>query len=99
MDLCNKLLVQSIQNESTQIIHQLPNLIKGISSQIVSQIPAQDEADENLVSVEIVEESMKTEATIADLDKFIGEDMKNISVPELEKEEKKATTGLILRQC
>ncbi len=35
---------------------------------------------------------MKTEATIADLDKFIGEDMKNISVPELEKEEKKATT-------
>jgi len=92
MDLCNKLLVQSIQNESTQIIHQLPNLIKGISSQIVSQIPAQDEADENLVSAEIVKESMKTEATIADLDKFIGEDMKNISVPELEKEEKKATT-------
>jgi len=92
MDLCHKLLIQSIQNETTQIIHQLPNLIKGISSQIISQIPEHDEANGDCVSEKIVEEAIRTESTIADLDKFMGDGMKNISVPELEKEEKKAIT-------
>jgi hypothetical protein len=91
MDLCHNLLVQSIQTETTQIIHQLPNLIKGISSQIVAQTPAREDFNEE-IPIEVIEEASKTEATIADLDKFLGSDMQNITIVELDKEEKKAIT-------
>jgi len=91
MELCHKLLVQSIHGESAQTIQQLPGLIKGISSQIVAQTPAQPFKDEN-ISPEITKEAAKTQATIADLDKFLGDDMQNITIAELDKEEKKAIT-------
>jgi len=90
MELCNKLLIQSINNKTTEIINQLPNLIKGISGQIVSKIPARE--DEDNVPEGIEEEAKKTEATIADLDKFMVEEKDKIIVPELEQETKEAIT-------
>jgi len=36
-NICTSLLSQSINSENTQIIQQLPSLIKGISSQIITQ--------------------------------------------------------------
>lgn len=82
-DICTKLLGQSIQSEATQIIHQLPSLIKGISSQIVHQdIPLDSRAPEPEV-----QKVAQTESTIADLDDFLGgENMDNIVVPELNEE-------------
>jgi len=82
-NICTQLLGQSIQSQATQIIHQLPSLIKGISSQIVQQdfIP-----DSRAPEVE-PEKVARTQATIADLDDFLGgEEMKNIVVPELGEE-------------
>ena len=85
MSICSNLFVQSIQSQCVQTIHQLPNLVKGISSQIVSQIPA-DIEDPDSRAPELPEETLsKTAATIDDLDKFLGEDMNNIDVPEIEK--------------
>lgn len=89
MTICSQLFIQSIQSETVQIIHQLPSLIKGISSQIISQESIEVENTESR-SEEINEDNYKmTEATIADLDKFLGEDMSNISIPEIKKEEEK----------
>jgi len=85
MTICSNLFIQSIQSESVNIIRNLPNLVKGISSQIVSQIPAEVE-DPDSRAPEVEEETVaKTAATIEDLDKFLGEDMGNIDVPEIEK--------------
>lgn len=85
MSICSNLFIQSIQSQAVQTIHQLPNLVKGISSQIVSQIPA-DIEDPDSRAPEVEEESVKnTQATIEDLDKFLGDDMSNIDVPEIEK--------------
>jgi len=86
-DICNQLLIQSIQNESTQIIHQLPTLIKGISSQIVSQIPDEDIIPDSPAQEEIKQEAASTVSTIGDLDKFLGDDMSNIKLPEVDKAE------------
>jgi len=84
-ELCTKLLGQSIQSKSNQIIHQLPSLIKGISSQIVGQ---EISPDSPRSAPEVVEHAVKTKATIADLDKFLGDDMENITVAELEEKKK-----------
>jgi hypothetical protein len=91
MNICSQLFVQSIQSQSTQIIQQLPSLIKGISSQIISNTPATSavsdlcapELDEQEVKVE-PETIKEAEATINDLDKFLGADMENICVPEID---------------
>lgn len=87
-NICTQLLGQTIQSEAMQIIHQLPSLIKGISSQIVAQETFLDsrepEPEPEAVS--------QVQATINDLDNFIGgEDMKNIDIPELmeDRDEKK----------
>ena len=82
MNICNQLLVQSIQSESVQIIRQLPNLVKGISSQIVSQIPAEDIILDSRAAEVESESVAETQATIADLDKFL--DSADIDVPEID---------------
>lgn len=91
MNICSRLLTQSIQSESTKILHHLPSLIKGISSQIISQIPAAETIEDSRAAEVEPEVLAKTEATINDLDKFLGEDMGNIDVPEIEKVEKETT--------
>ncbi len=85
MTICSNLFIQGIQSQSTQIIQQLPSLIKGISSQIVSQIPA-DIEDPDSRAPEIEPETVgEMEMTINELDKFMGTDMENIDIPEIEK--------------
>ena len=84
MNICSNLFIQSIQSESVKIIQNLPNLVKGISSQIVSQIPADDEISDSRAPEVETETVDQTAATIDDLDKFLGEDMGNIDVPEIE---------------
>lgn len=79
-NMCNQLLMKSIDSESTNIIQQLPSLIKGISSQIVSQDRIQDD---RVPTEEEKAASSKVEATINDLDDFLGSEMENISIPEL----------------
>jgi len=90
MTICSNLFVQSIQSECVQIIHNLPNLIKGISSQIVSKIPADAEIQDSRAPEVEIEAVKETAATINDLDKFLGDDMKNIDIPEIEKVEKES---------
>jgi len=95
MNICSNLFIQSIQSQTTQTIQQLPSLIKGISSQIVSQIPTDMEvSDSHAPNVE--PEAVKNmEMTINELDKFMGVDMENIDIPEIEKiadETEKVTT-------
>jgi len=85
-NICGELLKQSIQSEVVQIIHQLPSLIKGISSQIVSQ----DIILDNTTPKPETEEVAQTQTTIEDLGKFLGEDMENIIVPELDEKKKPA---------
>jgi len=78
-DLCYKLLMKHIDSEDRQIIKQLPGLIRGISSQIITtEIP-----DSGAVGSEPVEEAPVTE-TIEELDKFLGNDLSNVKVPEIE---------------
>ncbi len=84
-NICTELLKQSIQSEVVQTIHQLPSLIKGISSQIVSQDIILDSA----APEPAVEKVAQTQTTIEDLDDFLGgEEMDNIMVPELDEEKK-----------
>jgi hypothetical protein len=87
--LCINLLNQSINNEQVQIIQQLPSLIKGISSQI--SIP--DSILDSRAAEPAYDHEPKTESTIEDLDKFLGDDMSNIKIPEIEEDkvEKKET--------
>jgi len=84
-NICTQLLGQSIQSEAIQIINQLPSLIKGISSQI---IPTNTISDSRVLEPE-AEKVNKTQATIEDLEDFLGgDDMVNIIVPELNEEKK-----------
>lgn len=79
-NICIKLLTQSINYENTSIIQQLPGLIKGISSQIIEQdIILDSRAPEPDPS-----EVAQTETVSYDFDKFLGDDMENIKLPETE---------------
>jgi len=86
-DMCFGLLTETFKGESNNIIHQLPSLIKGISSQILSEDPDQGEIADTppWIDQEVVKE---TAGNILDLDKFMGPDMENIKIPEID--EKKA---------
>jgi len=93
-DLCNQLLIQSIQAKPLEIIQQLPGLIKGISSQIVSVENSSNETyldsgESSSVPKEDQENAQKTKSTIDDLENFLGEDLENIKISEIEEEEKK----------
>jgi hypothetical protein len=84
-NICTQLLRESIRSESTQIIHQLPLLIKGISSQIVATDNILDSRAPELEPEKVT----KTQTTINDLDMFLGgNDMENITIPELNEEKK-----------
>jgi len=88
-DICIKLLLETTRSESKDIISQLPSLIKGVASQI---IPSEDTFQDSRAQ-EMDDESVSDRATtIEDLDKFLGDDMSNISVLEIDEgkaEEKK----------
>jgi hypothetical protein len=85
-NICTTLLTQSIQSDMFNIVQQLPSLIKGISSQIT----VQDDVPDSRVPEPEVENVVQAQATIADLDDFLGgEEMDNIVVPELNEEKKK----------
>lgn len=81
--LCMNLLSDAINLETVQTIQQLPSLIKGISGQIVSNIPSESSIPDSPARVA---DTGQTASTIEDLDKFLGEDMSNISIPEIDKE-------------
>lgn len=80
LDTCSILLSKSIDSVIFKTIEQLPSLIKGISSQVVSQDSFQDSRapEPECRAVEEVQQ------TINDLDKFLGEDMRNVKIPEIE---------------
>ena len=78
--LCYKLLMQNINGEYGEIMRQLPGMIRGISSQI---IPGQI-SDSGAVDHEHPDEDVPAAATIEELDTFLGPDLGNIKVPEIE---------------
>jgi hypothetical protein len=83
-NICNQLLMKTIDYESNEIIHQLPSLIKRLSAKVESQEFIQDDrASTSSSDPEVNEATKKVEATINDLDNFLGDDMKNITIPEL----------------
>jgi hypothetical protein len=76
--------MKNIDGEYGEIIRQLPGLIRGISSQIIpAQIP-----EAGVVESEAGEEAPAA-ATIAELDNFLGPDLSNVNVPELESKQVK----------
>ncbi|MCF8019781.1 MAG: hypothetical protein K9L62_10260 [Vallitaleaceae bacterium] len=79
-NICNQLLMKTIDYESNEIIHQLPSLIKRLSARVESQDSIQDD---RASEPEVNEATKKVEATINDLDNFLGADMNNITIPEL----------------
>ncbi len=78
--ICVSLLNDTINFENSQIIKQLPGLIKGIASQIVPQeyIPDNREPDPEPSEVSV------TETSNYDFEKFLGDDMENVKIPEIE---------------
>ena len=78
--LCMNLLQNAISYESTQIIQQLPGLIKGISSQITEQ----DNIPDSRAPVPEAAEVEVADTTNYDFDKFLGDDMENVKIPEIE---------------
>jgi len=79
-NMCMRLLDNTINFENSQIIKQLPGLIKGISSQITEQVIIPDsrapEPEPSEVAV--------TDTVNYDFDKFLGDDMENVKIPEIE---------------
>lgn len=81
--LCMNLLSNSINSETVQTIQQIPSLIKGISGQIISNVPSESSIPDSPARVT---DTGHTASTIEDLDKFLGDDMSNISIPEIDKD-------------
>jgi len=88
IDICLMLLGKTIDSTAFKIIEQLPSLIKSISSRSVVQETIQDSRVPE-PEKEVIETAQQT---IADLDKFLGEDMKNVKIPEIEVEIKTEVT-------
>jgi len=88
IDICLMLLGKTIDSTAFKIIEQLPSLIKSISSRSVVQETIQDSRVPE-PEKEVIETAQQT---IADLDKFLGEDMKNVKIPEIEAEIKTEVT-------
>lgn len=88
-DICYKLLLETTRSESKDIISQLPSLIKGVATQIITSEDTIQDSRAPAMDDESVSERVNT---IEDLDKFLGDNMSNISVPEIDEgkaEEKK----------
>jgi hypothetical protein len=84
-DICMRQYSAALQGETTEVLQQLPSLIK----QIPSHIMPGNYMDSSAPAEETIKE---TEMTIADLDDFLGADMKNVEVPELKMEKKESLT-------
>lgn len=82
IDICLMLLGKTIESTAFKIIDQLPSLIKSISSRVVPQETIQDSRVPE-PEKEVIETAQQT---IEDLDKFLGEGMKNVKIPEIEAE-------------
>jgi len=96
--MCTNLMMKAIDYENSSIIQRLPGLIKGISSQIISQIPADriESSDTRAPEPELEKEAEKTSYTIDALDSFIGGDeMSNIKIPEIEDKKIEETGPLV----
>ena len=79
-NICMSLLSNTINFESIQIIQQLPGLIKGISSQITEQVIIPDSRAPEPEAAEVA----ITDTVNYDFDKFLGDDMENVKIPEIE---------------
>jgi hypothetical protein len=77
--IVSNLLSQSFSSQFLDV----PNLIKGLPSGIVSQIPAQDV--ERPVSEEVIKGSAETQQTSNELDSFMNMNLNSADVPELKK--------------
>jgi len=82
-NICYKLMMETLNGESRQIIERIPTLIKGISLQITPQETnyENNEIDSNDYDEDLIKE---TEFNISDLDSFIGDNMENIKIDEIE---------------
>ena len=90
-NMCQMIYSKTFDSYHKDIIDQIPFLIKGIS--LNTSMPLEED------NVEIENENLeKTKASIEDLDEYLGENMENINVPEIdnhkieEKEEKVSYT-------
>lgn len=85
---CFNLLQKTIYGEQVNIINQLPTLIKGIASQIVSTdyMPSSPTRIPDEIPGDAPFDTSTTEKLTADLDKFLGDDLKNIKIDEIEEE-------------
>lgn len=83
-DTCTTLLIKTIDSTMFKSIEQLPSLLRGINSSIVTEDKILDsrapEPEETQVKA--------AEQTIEQLDRFLGNDMQNVTVPEIEAEVK-----------
>jgi len=95
--MCFSFLTESINGESINILQQLPSLIKGISSQIISKIPDEEIiADSPASTVSINQGSIReTKGHILDLDKFMGPNMENVKIPEIEEKKAEAVDSIV----
>ena len=78
-----------LSQAATSQILNLPELIKGLPSGIVSQIPAPDEP---APSEELIKGSAETQQTINELDNFLDMNLDSADVPELKKAEDQHVT-------
>ncbi len=78
INICSNLLSQA----ATSQILNLPELIKGLPSGIVSKIPAPDEAPP---SEETIKGAAETEITMDNFEKYAEMNIDSVKVPELEK--------------
>jgi hypothetical protein len=80
--IANSFIQTSLISSAMDSINQIPILIRSSLAQLSSGINMS--VHNQSVAPEILEEAAKTEMTIKDLDKFVGEGMKNIKVPEID---------------
>ncbi len=80
--LCYQLLMKNIDGEDRQILRQIPGLIRGISSQIITT-----EIPDSGASESEPDEIAPAKQTIEDLDKFLGDNLENVTIPEIESEQ------------
>ena len=79
--IASNLLSQSFSSKFLEV----PNLIKGLPSGIVSKIPAQD--IEVPVSEEVIKGSAETQKTAENFEAFVNMNLDSMEVPELKKAE------------
>jgi hypothetical protein len=84
IDTCMILLTKTIDSTIYKSIEQMPGLLRGISSNIVTE----ERIQESRAPEPGNEQVQAAEQTIEQLDRFLGNEMQNIKVPEIEVEVK-----------